>query len=60
MVNNENILEKDKKVVVASLPIKSIDEIELIKDLDRKKNPLLDLSILSFGSSLKFKGEVCL
>ena len=60
MVNNENILEKDKKVVVASLPMKSIDKIELIKELYRKKNPLLDLSILSFGSSLKFNGEVCL
>lgn len=60
VMNNENILEKDKKVMVARLPIKSIDEIELIKDLYRKKNQLQELSILSFSSSLKFKGEVCL
>ena len=43
VVNNENILEKEKKVVVASLPIKNIDEIELIKDLYRKKNQLQEL-----------------
>ena len=35
--------QKDKKVVVASLPIKNIEEIELIKDLYRKKNQLQEL-----------------
>ena len=48
-MNNENILEKDKKVVVASLPIKSIDEIELIKDLYRKKNQLQELLMFTLA-----------
>ena len=48
-MNNENILEKEKKVVVASLPIKSIDEIELIKDLYRKKNQLQELLMFTLA-----------
>ena len=32
VMKKENILRKIRKVVVASLPIKNIDEIELIKD----------------------------
>ena len=43
VMNNENILKKEKKIVTASLPIKNIDEIELIKDLYRKKNQLQEL-----------------
>ena len=41
--------QKDKKVVVASLPIKSIDEIELIKDLYRKKNQLQELLMFTLA-----------
>ena len=48
-MNNENILEKEKKVVVASLPIKNIDEIELIKDLYRKKNQLQELLMFTLA-----------
>lgn len=48
-MNNENILEKEKKVVVANLPIKSIEEIELIKDLYKKKNQLRDLLMFTLA-----------
>ena len=41
--------QKDKKVVVASLPIKSIDEIELIKGLYRTKNQLQDLLMFTLS-----------
>ena len=37
------------KVVVVSLPIKSIKEIELIKDLYRKKNQLRDLLMFTLA-----------
>ena len=60
VMDNEKILKKVKIAVMASTPIKSIDGRALIKDLYRKKNSLLDLSILLFGSSLKVKGGVCL
>lgn len=42
MIKNERILRK-QKVVVLSSPIKSVEEINLIKDWYKKKNQLRDL-----------------
>lgn len=49
--------QKDKKVVVASLPIKSIDEIELIKDLYRKKNQLQELLMFTLAINTALDNE---
>ena len=49
VINNKNILQKAKKVVAASLPIKNIDEIELIKDLCRKKSQLQELLMFTLA-----------